>query len=464
MAKNCIICGKRAGSREHVFPAALGGRRTNKGIYCGAHNEAYSGLASVIKEQLAIFNAQLGVVGDHTDEPTSVTMTDIVSGQEIELRRSQVRFKGPPRMSEAVVNGQKVKRVTFSSQKQVDDWMREQKSRGLSPQVVGQPTRRRYHPGTAHLELRLGGLEGMRAIGYIAQTFLAHYFPDIARLPALGAFKDYTLRDVGSGLVWWDFEPPDDLPSNKFDFGHRVVVGHNAADASVYARVSLFSALNFAALFGMVPTDVSRAVITDIDPLAASPPDDVFTWTEDSAKSAVSKPEHLIASLASAIESGKAQHCLSDLLRRISVFDQRTAASAVLAKIADAAAMRQPDRQKLFAEIVSAQSQRVFRLIWGAAEDCKRRAITREEQAIADLLERAIALDPQSANGLTDQATQALAAACAAIAKRMQDEFETGQLDFDRVLMLIGDGPGMYEVVRAIVDTVAANVPAAASK
>ena len=464
MAKTCIICGKRAGSREHVFPAALGGRRTNKGIYCGPHNEAYSGLANVIKEQLAIFNAQLGVVGDHADKPTSVTMTDVASGQNIELRRSQVRFKGPPRMSETVVNGQKVKQVTFSCQKQADEWMREQKSRGVSLQVVGQPMRRRYHPGTARLQLKLGGLEGMRAIGYIAQTFLAHYFPDIARLPALGAFKDYTLKDVGSGLVWWDFEPPDDLPSSKFDFGHRVVVGQNAADASVYARVSLFSALNFAVLFATVPTDVSRAVITDIDPLAASPPDDVFTWTEDSAKSAVSKPEELIASLASAIESGKAQNCLSDLLRRISDFDHRTAASAVLDKIADAAAMPQADRQKLFAEIVSAQSQRVFRLFWGVAEDCKRRASTREERAIADLLERALALDPHSANGLTDQATQALAVACAAIAKRMQEDFETDQLDFDRVLMLMGGGPGMYEVVRAIVATVAASVPVAAAE
>jgi hypothetical protein len=32
MAKTCIICGKAAGSQEHVFPAVLGGRRTNKGI------------------------------------------------------------------------------------------------------------------------------------------------------------------------------------------------------------------------------------------------------------------------------------------------------------------------------------------------------------------------------------------------------------------------------------------------
>ncbi len=67
MAKTCIICGGRTGSREHIFPAALGGRRTNKGIYCGKHNNAYSGLASIISEELSFFNAQLGVIGDHAD-------------------------------------------------------------------------------------------------------------------------------------------------------------------------------------------------------------------------------------------------------------------------------------------------------------------------------------------------------------------------------------------------------------
>lgn len=157
MVKTCIICGGRAGSREHVFPAALGGRRTNKGIYCGPHNNAYSGLARTITEQLALFNAQLGVIGDHADEPTSVTMTDVASGKAIELRHAQVRFKGPPRISGVVVDGQKVTQVAFSSRKEADDWMREQRAKGISLQVVGQPTKATYHLGTAQIQLKLGG-------------------------------------------------------------------------------------------------------------------------------------------------------------------------------------------------------------------------------------------------------------------------------------------------------------------
>jgi hypothetical protein len=99
-ARTCIICGGSTGSREHIFPAALGGRRTNKGIYCGAHNNGYSDLAGIISSQLAIFNSLLGVIGDHADEPTTVTMTDVESGREIELNSGRVRFKNPQSRSQ----------------------------------------------------------------------------------------------------------------------------------------------------------------------------------------------------------------------------------------------------------------------------------------------------------------------------------------------------------------------------
>ena len=73
MPRTCIICGKRAGSREHTFPAVLGGRRTDKGIYCGTHNQAFSPLAAIIGDQLKTINALLAVRPDHRDhaEPLS---------------------------------------------------------------------------------------------------------------------------------------------------------------------------------------------------------------------------------------------------------------------------------------------------------------------------------------------------------------------------------------------------------
>ena len=54
MAKTCIVCGQAAGSGEHIFPASLGGRRVNSGIYCPKHDNSHSGLVNEIAEQLGL--------------------------------------------------------------------------------------------------------------------------------------------------------------------------------------------------------------------------------------------------------------------------------------------------------------------------------------------------------------------------------------------------------------------------
>jgi hypothetical protein len=122
-----------------------------------------------------------------------------------------------------------------------------------------------------------------------------------------------------------------------------VIVGVNKDDGTAYARISFFSTLNFAVLFGPVPFEASRSVITDIDPLAKAPPNDILSWTEDAAKGAVSKPDDLSASLAEAISSGKAQERISDLMRRIVGFERQTAAKEIMGRIAGAAMISEAD-------------------------------------------------------------------------------------------------------------------------
>jgi len=95
VVKTCIICGGSARSREHIFPGALGGRRTNKGIYCDAHNKAYSPLAEVLAVQLEHFNAPLGVVSDHAKQVRTAQMTDIATGLSVQINATTARFSGP---------------------------------------------------------------------------------------------------------------------------------------------------------------------------------------------------------------------------------------------------------------------------------------------------------------------------------------------------------------------------------
>ncbi len=460
MTKTCIICGEPTGSREHLFPAALGGRRTNKGIYCADHNNEYSGLAGIISAQLALFNALIGVVGDHASETKPIAMNDLASGREVELSNSRIRFKDPKVISQEAEGNTIVMKMAFSSRKEAKEWVLEQKAKGFDVQVTGQGQRIQYHVGTTHARITLGGNEeGLRAIGYIAQTFLAHFFPDVARLPELQGIRDYTLKNVGSGFVWWNFETPDDLPVNKFPFGHRVIVGLNKEDGTAYARLSLFSTLNFSVLFGTVPVKASQSVITDIDPLAKSPPNDVFSWNEGTAKGAVSKPENLSASLAEAISSGNAQARINDLMQRIVEFERQTAARAILRKIAGTASLTEVDRDKLFSNIVSSEAQRVFRLMRYIADEYKSKATKPEERLICDLLDRVVALDPRSANGLTEEASRSLVIACEALKKQMSEDFKAGILDQDRMEMLIGGGPGAYIVGTAILQPIIMTFP-----
>jgi hypothetical protein len=143
MARTCIICGGPTGSREHIFPAALGGRRTNKGIYCADHNNEYAGLAGMVSGQLALFNAQIGVVGDHASETTPVTMTDLASGREIKLTNSQVRFKSPQIISQEIVGKTIVAKMSFNSVREAEDWILEKKAQGFDVQPVAKKKKRR---------------------------------------------------------------------------------------------------------------------------------------------------------------------------------------------------------------------------------------------------------------------------------------------------------------------------------
>lgn len=316
-SKTCIIGGGAAGSHEHVFPAALGGRRTNKGIYCGVHNNAYSGLAAIMTEQLRFFNARLGVVGDHADDTKPVIMKDTVTDQDVEVSKSGIRLVGPFVVSSEIVGQEQHVGVIFNDTDEANAWLKEQRAKGLDIRFDLSKTTT-VRTGVLHKTLQFGGTEeGLRAVGYIGQTFLAHNFPELARRPEMQGFKDYTLKNIGSGFVWWDFDQTDELPPNKFPFGHRIIVGQDKSSGVAYARISFFSTLNFAMIFAAMPVAADCTKITDIDPLADNPPDDIAFWTENAAINVVAAPSNLTASLSEAIKSGKAEKKIGDLVGRI---------------------------------------------------------------------------------------------------------------------------------------------------
>lgn len=195
-------------------------------------------------------------------------------------------------------------------------------------------------------------------------------------------------------------------------------------------------------IFGNVEVKQSRMVITDIDPLAKSPPNDIVVTTMDAAEHVVSRPADLKASLASAIGNGQAQARVSELMRRITDYRRENAAKDILAELANADSLSQDDLSKLVSSIVRNQSQRVMKLMLFFANGFAQQANSALEKQIASRFEQAIALDPAAPSGLTPEATQSLAVVSGALTSQIIEDFKGGKLDQNRVEMLIEGGPG----------------------
>lgn len=150
MPRNCIICGEPAGSREHVFPAALGGRRTNKGIYCGHHNHAFSPLAATVAEQLRAINALLSVRPDHGSTATAIAVNG-PRGQALVLSGTKVKL-APPMMSAPIADGE-IRELAFVSEMEATDWVKRQKAVGVDVRLMKKQWQTRYFTEPMHLPL-----------------------------------------------------------------------------------------------------------------------------------------------------------------------------------------------------------------------------------------------------------------------------------------------------------------------
>jgi hypothetical protein len=460
MDRTCIICGVAANSREHVFPAALGGRRTNKGIYCEKHNGEYSGLADIIANQMRFFNSQLGVVGDHqksTGEVKPVLMVDSATNAEVWLTNNSTSYAEPRILSSgSKLEGGKSSVLAVNSKQELNAYVAEMKAKGIEIRIdsVGESTR--YYAGTLERRLELGGNDtGLRAITYIAQTFLAHTFPELARLPALASVKKYTLTGAGNDFAWWLAPTNHGLDAVRKPFNHQVIVGHNADDNVIYARVSLFGALHYGVALGRAPTAVSRAVVFDIDPLTMHAPHDVQKTVYQEAVGYVLKPKNLTENLSVSIKNGHAKAAIDLLMKNIE--DHRRA--AVARKWLQELARVQPDTPEaanlFFERLVSEESGHVLRLLESFKLEFIRSLSATTDEAIPkviDYMNSSIVRDPSSFDGLTPYGRMLLKASSSALKRRLMEAFVSGQLDQHEMEMFLSGGRGQHAVGTAVLD------------
>lgn len=484
MAKTCIVCGKTAGSREHVFPAALGGRRTNSGIYCPEHDNSYSGLVNEIAGQLDFVNAYLGVRSDHSGQPKTAYAKHTLTGEIISISASEIKFTKPRVISHTQGGGGEALQLSFPSQQSAKQFIKEMEAKGHAMVLQSKPSLRPYITGAVHHQLTFGGACGLGAIAYIAQTFFAQEFPEIARSGVLSDFIAYTQAIAkvaalggseqkteereelitarsaltaslapfeGTAPVWWEFSPPTGTRRNKFEFGHRVTVGVDAFDGQIYGRVALFSTLTFALRLGTAPRNSAvREVTVDIDPLAKHPPNDIEKYQLFSALGRVHAPKNTTEGLSEAIANGTQAHAFTNLLERLTEHQLVNLAHAISKALAPCSTMSPPEARTLIDKVLDEQPQQIWRMVTSVVQGLKKEMAKGSLDAILPVLDALIAHNAQSASGLSQQAEVALALAKAALAAQMEEDCTAGLLNEERIAELLGRGPGLHIVGQAV--------------
>lgn len=452
MARRCIFGCERAGSGEHVFPATLGGRRVNKGILCDKHNNALASLAGVLSEQLRVLNAQIGVRPDHNKTTPHASVVTDPDGREYFLSIDGFRAKDARLVSEELLaDGCASVTMEFGTQEAADRWIKVQEEAGSKVKPISRAEGTRLHHGRFRAQIKLGGAEGLRAVGYVALTFLAHRFPDLARSPALEPFRQFVLVEGHTNdFVWW-LDPPSSSANDPYPFGHKIeIVVPMSGDA--IARVTFFSSVAFGVCFGQVAHAKAETITTHIDPLALHPPDDVREYRSEGSDINLERPASQAATLRKATTTGSAERAFEAFMRRVTDYRLQEDMRPLLVPLLKAKALGSRERRSEVNRIVDENAQRVLNLIRYVASDFHRQADVKSpaSRTIITYLDAMFPEDKEPSPAFKTASDNLQAAARQAIAQTLDDELASGSLDLDRLSMLLGGGPGAALVGRVV--------------
>ncbi|WP_339426587.1 hypothetical protein [Pseudomonas proteolytica] len=480
MSKTCIVCGQAAGSGEHVFPAALGGRRVNSGIYCPKHDNSYSGLVNEIAGQLDFLNAYLGVIPDHSKKSKTASAEHTLTGETVSISAKEIRFTKPWIISRTPVGEGEALQLSFPDIQSAKQFIKKMEASEHKWTYLSKPVARRYITGSVKHKRAFGGACGLGSIAYLTQTLFAQEFPEVARSGVLSNFLGYTQAIAkvamlggcekqseereeliearltltsalepfgGAAPIWWDFSLSEEEHVNKFEFGHRVTVGIDGSDGQIYGRVALFSALTFSMHLGTAPHgSATREVTVDIDPLAKHPPNDINKREVFSAPGRIQVPEHATEGLANAVANGTQQRAFAHLMERLDEHQLSMLARDMNKALAPCSNLSLLEARALIEKALDEQLQQIWRMVRGVLEGLKERMAEGNMAVINPMLDSLIAYDVQSTSGLSQQAEVMLALAKAALAAQMEEDCAAGVLNEERIAELMGKGPGLHVV------------------
>ncbi|WP_257248704.1 HNH endonuclease [Burkholderia cepacia] len=442
MAKTCIICDERADSREHVFPASFGGRRTNNGIYCQKHNNEFGRHVSALLKGLDIVNALVGVIPDRHEEVRPAIVT-AASGDRYLVSKDRAMLAPPPPLTETPELVGKEVTLAFADRAQAEEWGERQRAAGYKVDFVGVgPVQSRFFPEPMHAKRVIGDEDFMRAVLYLALTFLAHRFPALARSTYLAGAREAVERDLPTEhQVWW--EPPEllnQLPPNPYTYGNTVAISVNAETGKVTALVSFYGEILFGVDLGTHTGESTVLVTTHIDPLAPKPPHDLQEFRADGRYLVLGSPE-----------SGK--QYLTDLRNGVAPVFCETLSSASDTELAAASKTLLPEflatkvlspheRADAIFRLLSTQQQRILNLLRGGIEGFAK-STPELPTAVHEALRILVKPDPGASRGMSRECEIALHVATAAMTDAVRQHVDANTLDLDSLVGLLGGGPGV---------------------
>lgn len=455
---DCIYCGAETGSREHTFPASLGGRRMNKGILCGPCNGGFSLLDGLLASQLQVINGLIGVRPDRADSPKPARI--VTPEGTLEVDHSGKPAFGAPRLvaEKPLDDGRRLVSMEFSTERQVQEWLAEQRAAGRDVKQIRRAEKQRFF-APIPVEWSFGGADAFREISRIALNFLAHHFPGLARSPELRQFKDFVkgTRILAPGelrYAWYAEEGAWPLPTPAFSFGHQVLLRCDHASGEVYARVRFFGTFDLFVRFGQIDGAPDASVLVDIDPLAEHPPDDlrVTHIDADPLPITITPPvDDSAAGVADLLERRS-----RELLSRVETRQWELGTAGLLDQINSTQDLSCADRADRIAPLLEPHLGRVLLLARHIVAQAKQRAGLGNVEAafLATQLEELIAPDATSVDGLSALARASLRLALDHLASVIAMELDRGPMTDANLRLLLEGGPGAAEVLRVLAQQV----------
>jgi hypothetical protein len=451
MAKTCIICRNPAGSGEHTFPAAFGGRRTNKGIYCNTHNLEFGRHVASLLESMDIVNAKIGVVPDRHDNvrPAPAVAQD---GENFLVSVGSANIAPPLSLDETPeLVGQKVE-MRFSNMEQARKWLAKQEKRGYKV-ILGAPSdvQTTFVPRPLKASRLFGNEEFMRGVIYLAVTFLAHAFPDLARSKSLAPARNLIEKDGPvEDLVWWE---PSNIATqrslNPYSFGHSIVIAPDKDRQRIVALISFFDALHLGVNLAELASAecLAERFTIHIDPLARRPPNDSLESREAGeylTLSAKNDAKEYFRKLA----TGKIPNPLGKVLKAADEAERNSAAIALLPQILSATNLSGFERENHITEVLLTQQQRFLNLmvefVSGLLQDGE------FTDSVNSIFSSFIAPDENAPRGITASSEAALAHVLGTIRTIIDERLASGTLDVAALAELLGGAEGFMVVAGAL--------------